>query len=104
MPLMGDREPLEVLAAEYAAGSPIYGQKIAKVNEEYGSIRRTRGDGNCFFRSFLFGYIEGLLLSEDGARERDRVIGLLEGSKPTLMDVGGYDEIGEQPLLVQWEL
>ena len=33
--------------------------------------RRARGDGNCFFRSFCFGYLEGLLRSSDSA-ERDR--------------------------------
>lgn len=49
MPLMGDREPLEALAAEYAAGSSIYCQKIDKLKEEYGSIRCKRGW--CLFES-----------------------------------------------------
>lgn len=39
MPLMGDREPLAALAAEYAAGSSIYQQKVGKLGEAYGSIR-----------------------------------------------------------------
>lgn len=56
--------------------------------------RRTRGDGNCFFRSFFFGYLEHLLLSGDG-EERDRAVRQLEGLKKALVDVGGYDEIGE---------
>lgn len=92
MPLMGDREPLAALAAEYAAGSSIYQQKVGKLGEAYGSIRRTRGDGNCFFRSFFFGYLEHLLLSGD-AGERDRAARELEGLKQALVDVGGYDEI-----------
>lgn len=66
----------------------------------YLACRRTRGDGNCFFRSFLFGYIEGLLLSEDGARERDRVLAQLEGLKKALVAIGGYDEIGGRAALV----
>lgn len=92
VPLMGDREPLEALAAEYASGAEIYRQKIERLGEEYGSIRRTRGDGNCFFRSFLFGYLEHLLLSGD-LGERDRVVARVEGLKGTLTEVGGYDEI-----------
>ena len=36
---MGDREPLDALAAEYAAGSAIYRQKIDRLKQDYGSIR-----------------------------------------------------------------
>lgn len=64
--------------------------------------RRTRGDGNCFFRSFFFGYLEHLLLSGD-AGERDRAARELEGLKQALVDVGGYDEIGEaRPRCARW--
>ena len=55
--------------------------------------RRTRGDGNCFFRSFFFGYLEHLLLLGDGA-ERARAVQRLEGLKQPMVEVGGYDEIG----------
>ena len=55
--------------------------------------RRTRGDGNCFFRSFFFGYLEHLLLLGDGA-ERARAVQRLEGLKKPMVEVGGYDEIG----------
>ena len=27
------------------------------LDQQYASIRRTRGDGNCFFRSFMFSYL-----------------------------------------------
>ena len=29
--------------------------------QRYSALRRVRGDGNCFYRSFLFGYLERLL-------------------------------------------
>ena len=29
--------------------------------QRYTALRRVRGDGNCFYRSFLFGYLEQLL-------------------------------------------
>ncbi len=31
--------------AEYTAGSPVFVQKIEKLKASYGSIRRSRGDG-----------------------------------------------------------
>ena len=55
--------------------------------------RRTRGDGNCFFRSFFFGYLEHLLLLGDDA-ERARALQRLEGLKQPMVELGGYDEIG----------
>jgi hypothetical protein len=45
VPLMGDREPLDALAAEYAAGSAIYRQKIDRLKQDYGSIRWGGGFG-----------------------------------------------------------
>jgi hypothetical protein len=36
-----------------------------ELRENYGDFRKTRGDGNCFFRAFGFCYLEKLL--EDGA-------------------------------------
>lgn len=137
---MGDRQPLDALAAEYAQGAAVYRAKIDRLRADYGSIRwvgcglwvacakeggtagpasgprctaaptprahaharapsppprRTRGDGNCFFRSFLFGYLEHLLLTGGGA-EAARVLGRLEGMKRPMVEVGGYDEIGER--------
>lgn len=35
--------------------------KISSLSGTYKHIRRTRGDGNCFFRSFIFRYLEYLL-------------------------------------------
>ncbi|XAR57555.1 Ubiquitinyl hydrolase 1 [Bertholletia excelsa] len=46
-------EPLFVLAAEYQFGSPILQEKIKVLSEHYVAIKRTKGDGNCFFRSFM---------------------------------------------------
>ena len=43
--LVGDREELAALAAEYAEGSAVYRQKIASLAEEYGSIRWVGGMG-----------------------------------------------------------
>lgn len=53
-----------LLLAEYANGSQVFLDKISSLQSMYGSMRRTRGDGNCFFRSFIYRYLEWLLLQQ----------------------------------------
>lgn len=50
---------------EYEAGSGVFVAKIRHLQGSYGALRRARGDGNCFFRSFIFALFEHLLLSRD---------------------------------------
>ena len=45
--------------------------KIDQLAQRYACIRRARGDGNCFFRSFLYAYMESLIMQNDIV-ERDR--------------------------------
>ncbi|KAK2998132.1 hypothetical protein RJ639_025363 [Escallonia herrerae] len=98
LPFVGDKEPLSSLAAEYQSGSPILLEKIKVLNEKYAGIRRTRGDGNCFFRSFMFSYLllkgllgcqikEHILVSQD-REEVDRITTNVEKCKKTLQSLG----------------
>jgi ubiquitin thioesterase protein OTUB1 len=49
----------------------VFVEKIRRLEGVYSSIRRTRGDGNCFFRSFIFAYLEALIGDRDiGERNR----------------------------------
>ena len=57
--------------AEYEAGSSVFVSKIKTVEASYRAIRRARGDGNCFFRSFVFAYMEQLVNLQD-LPERNR--------------------------------
>ncbi|KAK2973840.1 hypothetical protein RJ640_011768 [Escallonia rubra] len=87
LPFVGDKEPLSSLAAEYQSGSPILLEKIKVLSEKYAGIRRTRGDGNCFFRSFMFSYLEHILVSQD-RDEVDRITTNVEKCKKTLQSLG----------------
>ncbi|RZC60352.1 hypothetical protein C5167_022101 [Papaver somniferum] len=84
------QEPLSVLSEEYQSGSPILLEKIQVLSESYAAIRRTRGDGNCFFRSFMFSYLEHILESQDKA-EVDRITANIEQCKKTLQSLGYAD-------------
>ncbi|CAL9753607.1 unnamed protein product, partial [Musa acuminata subsp. burmannicoides] len=57
IPYVGDKEPLSSLAIEFQSGSPILQEKIKLLAEQYAALRRTRGDGNCFYRSFMYSYL-----------------------------------------------
>ena len=82
--LLGAIEPLESLSAEYA--DDLMRAKILAMrngdsectnsgsndrnksnigNGIITNMRRTRGDGNCFYRSFIFGYFEKILKNND---------------------------------------
>jgi ubiquitin thioesterase protein OTUB1 len=65
-----------VVCAEYREGSSVFREKIHSLENEYGSMRRTRGDGNCFFRSFMFAYMEQLVKKND-LTERNRSVARL---------------------------
>ncbi|EFJ35028.1 hypothetical protein SELMODRAFT_80751, partial [Selaginella moellendorffii] len=80
-------EPLSVLAAEYELGNPVFKAKIEQLGKTYGAIRRTRGDGNCFFRSFMFAYLEHVLEAED-EREAARVLQNVEQCRNALVSLG----------------
>lgn len=86
-PYVGDKQPLSALAAEYQSGSPVIQDKIKVLGESFAAIRRTRGDGNCFFRCFMFAYLEHILESQDKA-EVDRIKDNVEQCKKTLMNLG----------------
>ena len=51
--------------AEYLSGNEVFVFKIDHLQHSFTHFRRTRGDGNCFFRAFLFSYLEGLLFNQD---------------------------------------
>ncbi|XP_030449535.1 OVARIAN TUMOR DOMAIN-containing deubiquitinating enzyme 1 [Syzygium oleosum] len=89
-PYVGDKEPLSALAAEYQSGSPILLEKIKVLDEQYAAIRRTRGDGNCFFRSFMFSYLEHILETQDKS-EVDRIKANVEECRRTLQSLGYVD-------------
>lgn len=58
--LVGEKEDLKHLKLEYDADE-IYLDKVEDLLNGYAYIRRTRPDGNCFYRAFGYGYFENLL-------------------------------------------
>ncbi|RKP14371.1 otubain-like cysteine protease [Piptocephalis cylindrospora] len=89
--LIGPSEDLEALKAEYDQGCSVYQRKITALKEQYPRFRRSRGDGNCFFRAFGFAWFEALLTSKD-EQLLPRTIKHLEGTKQ-LLEAAGFEMV-----------
>eukprot|EP00246_Nothoceros_aenigmaticus_P010040 TRINITY_DN26338_c0_g1_i1.p1 TRINITY_DN26338_c0_g1~~TRINITY_DN26338_c0_g1_i1.p1 ORF type:complete len:283 (+),score=40.61 TRINITY_DN26338_c0_g1_i1:300-1148(+) len=103
MEFVGNKEPLTVLAAEYDMGNSVFKEKVEKLSEIYGAVRRISGDGNCFFRSFMLSYLEHILETEDEA-EVIRVKASIEECKKTLKALGFAEFTFEDFLSIFLEL
>ena len=62
-PDMGALISLKALEAECKPGgdASLWRAKVKAIEERYVRMRRVRGDGNCFYRSVLMGWMERLL-------------------------------------------
>ncbi|XP_006036944.1 ubiquitin thioesterase OTUB1, partial [Alligator sinensis] len=58
---VSERLELAVLYKEYAPDDLVYQHKIKDLLQKYSYIRKTRPDGNCFYRAFGFAHLEALL-------------------------------------------
>ncbi|VDP37100.1 unnamed protein product [Soboliphyme baturini] len=58
-PLVSEQQPLWSLVEEYCSEqAAVYRQKAVQLHQKYATIRRVRGDGNCFYRAFAFACLE----------------------------------------------
>ncbi|KAH3712055.1 ubiquitin thioesterase OTUB1-like [Dreissena polymorpha] len=84
--LISNRIAFDKLSEEYAKEDEIYRTKIqGDLKNRYDYVRKTRGDGNCFFRAFGFAYLEKLLTDQtDLKRFKD----VAQNSKSELVKLG----------------
>ncbi|KAJ1463182.1 peptidase C65 Otubain-domain-containing protein [Pelagophyceae sp. CCMP2097] len=103
-PMVGDRLKLgEALLPEYADNpSKGFARGIGVLEGKYSAMRRVRKDGNCFYRAFLYRYVEQLcvdhaagpgskVLEAPEGSELERVQKVIKSSKEKLLSVGYED-------------
>ncbi|ETI50921.1 hypothetical protein F443_05655 [Phytophthora nicotianae P1569] len=97
-PLLSDRMSVLCLKAEYVGNAnPNFMHGIDSLNARYEALRRVRGDGNCFFRGFIFALCEQLLPTggaggeDSNAALRSRIQDKIQMSKNELMAIGYSD-------------
>lgn len=84
IPLVGELEDLASLEQEYQE-DPVYLAKVKDLSLKYSYIRRTRPDGNCFFRAFSYAYLEYLLTDK---KEYEKFHNIAKNSKDVLVALG----------------
>lgn len=84
IPLVGPLDTIDSLASEYSTDD-IYLAKVKDLGSKYSSIRRTRPDGNCFFRAFSYATLERLLGDKE---EFKKFYKIAENSKAVLVELG----------------
>ncbi|XP_067680303.1 ubiquitin thioesterase OTUB1-like [Haliotis asinina] len=99
--LVSEQLSVEELIEEYAKEDEIYRKKLDDLRSRYKNVRKTRGDGNCFFRAFGFSYLEKLLaddtdmprFKEIASKSKDELVTLgfpqftIEDFHETFMDI-----------------
>ncbi|CAO1634332.1 unnamed protein product [Sympodiomycopsis kandeliae] len=95
-PLIGAPEPIEILEKEYAGGEGVeLFQAKAKWLRDVGGfmgLRRTRGDGDCFYRSFAFAFIQRLLHFNDRPMHHF-ILKHVEDTKAILKEAGFQESV-----------
>jgi len=88
VPLVGPQVSLDVLKTQYA-GNAGFLPKVESLEKRFLGLRRTRPDGNCFYRAYLFGIFEQLL----GRTDRQAVfVGRTQSALEDCMKAG-YERV-----------
>ncbi|KAF5314454.1 hypothetical protein D9619_011932 [Psilocybe cf. subviscida] len=91
-PLIDSLAPMSTLRSEYENGSAAFLKQIDwLIQHSFDHIQRTKGDGDCFYRSLGFAYVEGILNAADKNLAVGRSLSLLESTKSTL-DAAGIEQ------------
>ena len=101
VPLIGELLAPNSLLVEYVnsdqIGRPGFTKGVEYLALKYKHVRRVAGDGNCFYRAFLFAYLENLLEAnrnghtEAAELERLRMLNIIVNSKQFVISQG-YSE------------
>ncbi|XP_012288736.1 ubiquitin thioesterase otubain-like [Orussus abietinus] len=112
---VGEKESLKSLEREYAEDE-VYLSKAKALGQKYSYFRRTRPDGNCFFRAFSYAYLERLIDNKEeyekfrelALKSKDNLVALgfpqftVEDFHDTFMEV--IDKVGGEPESSRLEL
>ncbi|KAI5118472.1 hypothetical protein M0805_003733 [Coniferiporia weirii] len=92
-PLITESIPLAALREEYENGSGSFIQQIDYLRSQgFTNIRRTRGDGDCFYRSLAFAWIERMIISRNQTVDVAKSLSLLDSSL-LILKAAGFQEL-----------
>jgi len=96
-PPIAELTPLSTLRTEYEGSSGSFIKQIDfLIGQGYEGIRRSRGDGDCFYRSLIFSYIERIFSQEDRKTAVQSSISTLQDFLPRLREIGFKDMVVDE--------
>ncbi|XP_066910333.1 ubiquitin thioesterase OTUB1-like [Clytia hemisphaerica] len=84
-PLVSEKEEVGRLERDFADNDLVFKSKLADLKERYCHVRKTRGDGNCFYRAFGYGILE---FSRSDHTLLDRIAEKAKHTKDKLIEIG----------------
>jgi ubiquitin thioesterase protein OTUB1 len=89
-PLTSEVKELCALESQYKSiGSSSFLAGLRALQEDYNKIRTVRGDGNCYYRSFLYSLCENLFHDKS---ESQRILNFVKTESWEIIKKAGYDE------------
>ncbi|BFZ64607.1 hypothetical protein YB2330_005754 [Saitoella coloradoensis] len=88
VPLVGQKKHISALVDEFEGASLIYQLKVEALSQKHSSYRKTRGDGNCFYRAFAMAYFESLL-----TRPSYNELSRIQSITTSTLDPAGFEPI-----------
>lgn len=82
--MVSELQAIDTLGNEYT-DDQVYCNKVKDLGAKYTAMRKTRPDGNCFFRAFAFAYLEYLVRHKE---DYEAFHELAENSKDKLVKLG----------------
>ncbi|KAL0952742.1 hypothetical protein HGRIS_006973 [Hohenbuehelia grisea] len=92
-PLIDEVSPMTALREEYENGSQSFVQQIDWLMEKgYKAVRRTKGDGDCFYRSVAFAYVDRIIHSADVPLAAASAASTIQ-STLSMLDMAGFQKL-----------
>ena len=85
-PALGATEPCDALLVEYADNDRFHPQ-IKDLMRRYVGLQRSQGDGNCFYRAYVYSYFQNI--RGDAGKVQDSVV-RANGALASLVEKHGY--------------
>lgn len=90
-PLISPLLPISILRDDYVTSdNPNFLSKLKDLEAHFVQLRKTRGDGNCFFRALAFSLVETIISHFHGT-DRAELIASLRLEMSSLLETAGFE-------------
>lgn len=88
--LTSERCPVATLEEQYKGSDSKFFPGLKALQEDYSQVRMVRGDGNCYYRAFLYSLVERIM---GNAEEGPKILDFFKSKSWQDVLAQGYDEM-----------